>query len=336
MYPPAPASVDALATQRHYGDHIRPIWEELQRLGVAGEWHDRPPKHDRPIIVASSTDLQRVEVPAVFVEHGAGQTYLDARHPEGYAGGPKRGRVVLFICPSERVAEKNRKAYPKARSVVVGSPRLEWLRRARGRFSLDSPPPSPLAPAISFHWNCRTSPEARWAWPHYQTLTDWLEPDSIIGHGHPRSWPQLRRWWQAVGVETVDEFADVTLRASLYVVDNSSTMYEAAALGIPVVALNAPWYRRDVHHGLRFWDLIPGPQVDHPSELPAAIAEAPEWADKRDKISELVYSPSDGAARRAAEAIIETLDLWPSPLQDPSQHPPAEPTAAGLSSPPPR
>lgn len=317
--------VDAYASYTHYADHIRPIWEELENLGNQGTFWQPPhrPQGDRPIIVASSTDLIRVkDRPAIFVEHGAGQTYIDARHPEGYAGGPKRGTVELFVCPSERVAELNRKAYPRTRAVVVGSPRLEWLQRARATPA--SQPPQALAPspvpAVSFHWNCRTSPEARWAWPHYQTHGF----EGVLGHGHPRSYRQLSRWWESKGVETVERFEDLLARMSVYVCDNSSTIYEAAALRHPVVILNAPWYRREVHHGLRFWDLIPGPQVDHPSELADAIAEAPSWSDKRDRIAQLVYSPSDGAARRAAESIAEQFNPCLSPRSATSHHPPAE------------
>ena len=130
--------IDAYASQSHYHDHIWPIWEQLDDVGrfivhrslENLRAHDlvgaAPPPDRTPIIVAGTSDLMKVaRRPVVFVEHGAGQTYTTA-HP-GYAGGPGRGRVGLFLCPNETVADKNKKTYPKASSVVVGSPRVEWL-----------------------------------------------------------------------------------------------------------------------------------------------------------------------------------------------------------------
>jgi UDP-N-acetylglucosamine:LPS N-acetylglucosamine transferase len=56
-----------------------------------------------------------------------------------------------------------------------------------------------------------------------------------------------------MGIEPVRSFDDVIERANVYITDGSSTLYEFAAVGGPVVTLNPPFYRRDVHHGLRWW-----------------------------------------------------------------------------------
>ena len=50
------------------------------------------------------------------------------------------------------------------------------------------------------------------------------------------------------------DFDEVMERSTLYICDNSSTLYEFASTGRPVVVLNAPWFRRDIEHGLRFWE----------------------------------------------------------------------------------
>lgn len=278
LVPLAPL-IDAYASNRHYADHIRPIWNQLPNRGT---WWDAQPKSDGPFLVASGHDLRKIwPRPAILIEHGAGQTYVGGGARQGYAGGPGRGNVVLFVCPNERVAALNKKAYPQARTVVA-APRVEQLTKIVRE---------PEKPAVSFHWDCRVSPEARTAWPHYQTLD--LD---VLGHGHPRQWGQFRRWWQTKQVEPVESFEDVIRRASAYAVDNSSTLYEAAACGIPTVAMNAPWYRRDVHHGLRFWDLT-GRMVDHPDELEEALKDA----DVVDVST--VYPDLEGSAVRVVEQL---------------------------------
>ena len=134
----------------------------------------------------------------------------------------------------------------------------------------------------------------------------------MIGHGHPRAWPTLKIVYDHWGIEKVRSFDHVMSRADCYVVDNSSTLYEFAATGRPVVVLNCPRYRRDVHHGLRFWDHIPGIQCDSPEDLPGAIELAledpPELREIREEAVAAVYPQHDGhATDRAVEAL---LAVW--------------------------
>lgn len=308
-----------LASEPHYADHLLPV----QRLS-GGDWHGRraglrrlvalgvdadhrPPPPDALTVVASSSDLARTSGPAVMVNHGAGQTYpgdpRSAANPS-YTGGDGRERVVLNVCPGPADAAACREAQPDVPAVAVGSPRLDALH-GTGRGD---------AVVFAFHSDLHLVPETRWAFPAYEDALAAFCADApmpVVGHGHPRVWRLLDRFWRRVGAEPVAEWDRAVRRAALWVCDNSSTMYEAAALGVPVLALNAPWYRRDVEHGLRFWSHVPGLQVDAPDDLPAmveaALADPPEAVRLRERAVARVYgSYVDGhAAERAAAAIEE-------------------------------
>ena len=316
--------VDFYAGHRHYAEHLLPVWEALDP-DERGTFYGRRPAcywlgargipsaiatprrgGGPPVVVASFEDLRTARYlgrVTALLEHGAGQTYGD-RHASN-PGGIDRAGCRLFLCPSDRVAEANRKAYPDVPAVVVGCPKLDGVGGFRD-------PETPDRVAVSFHWNNPQAPESRWAFPHYSEAVKRLPPGSL-GHGHPRAWRFLDRFYRFAGLESVAEFSEVLERAAVYVCDNSSTLYEFAAIDRPVVVLNAPGYRRDVDHGLRFWELADvGVQCDQPEDLPAAIATAledpPEQAEKRRLAVAAVYPALDGqAAQRAAEALREHL-----------------------------
>lgn len=334
----------------HYIDHLAPIWRAMpaeargpffvpdalvahaQARGVNAHAGGRP-HPDWPLtIVSAFADLAKLrrDQRAILVEHGAGQTYFadpKGRHG-GWAGGDGRDRVDLFLCPNQHVADANEAAYPHARSVLVGCPKIDrWIPSgtptlARHRNEGDLQP----TVAVSFRWDCRLCPEARTAWPHYaahlRTLTEgeW----HVIGHGHPRAlYPgsDLTRSYLQAGIEIVPDFDQVLERADVYLCDNSSTAYEAAAAGLPVITLNAPWYRRDMNHGLRFWDAVPGLQVDDFHELPnrirTVLAGSAEDSVRRTRAAKQAFTYVDGTATaRAVEAILDHLERASAPLTE--------------------
>jgi hypothetical protein len=112
--------------------------------------------------------------------------------------------------------------------------------------------------------------------------------------------------WKGWQVPIVD--ADtVRRRASVLVADNTSLAYEMAHLMRNVVTLNAPWYRRDVEHGLRFWSHPPGTQVDSPDELYDLDLLKLEWSPEP---AEAAYGSSfnDGhAGMRAAAWLMSVI-----------------------------
>lgn len=319
--------IDFSAREQHFADHLTPIWWALPAdmrgrfhvaagiavpdVAVTAGWPD--PQQPGPVVCASWGDLQHVRRlgrPVVLSEHGAGQSYAGVRHPS-YAGGRHRETVDLFLVPNEQAAARNRRWYPAATITVVGSPRVDDLRRV-GRH-----PGGPTA-AVSFHWRCGVVRESGTAFDHYAahlaaTRTELAAAGiTLIGHGHPRILTKIRGIYDAAGIETVTGFRDVVARTDVLAVDNSSVMFEFAALNRPVVVLNSPHWRRNVHHGLRFWDAAPvGLNVDQAEHLARTIIEAftdpARIAERRRNIIDGVYPTATGGAARVAADAIATL-----------------------------
>lgn len=332
-------AVDAYASEPHYADHIVPVWQALDPDARCIFWTNSEPMYgrlapdvagsqlrigldtspnDRLTLVASFADLQAVRPrPVALIEHGAGQGYGDA-HPSN-PGGRERATVALFLCPNDHVAARDRTAWPQARVEVVGSPRLDYLARTRAGTIVNSgsrPESGGSVPCISFHWdNPQAPPESRWAFDHWRSALPQLAEvfPGVIGHAHPRVFPQLAAWYERAGIQPVQDFAEVLARADVYVCDNSSTIFEAAALGIPVALLDDPAWRSDVDLWPRFWRWADiGPRSADPQELVKLVADAladqePFPSRRLAMLNEVYPLHSDGgAADRAARAVEET------------------------------
>lgn len=292
--------VQFLATEPHYRDHLRPVYDALppKLRDVFASNVDELPRRGALTVVSSFGDYRLTTGPAVMFEHGAGFTF-EGNH-QSFAGGRNKQRVVLFCDTNQIGHERNIDAYPRARHVIVGCPKLDrWVGHRR------MPGPKPVV-AVSFHWDSRIAPETRWAFPHYVDVLAELQSwgYEVLGHGHPRAWAQLAPVWERYGFELVPTFSEVMERADLYIADATSTLYEFATVG-PVVVLNAPWYRRDVDQGLRFWRHVPGLQVDDPKDLRATIeaALAGDGEELRLEAVAATYPNLGKAARTAANAI---------------------------------
>lgn len=321
-----------LAFEPHHRDHLDPIMALLPeghapRVGKAAPGDIGLVPSYGALIRARRMGYTRI----VLAQHGAGQSYAGetrtARQP-GYPGGKDNADVGLFLVPNESSAHRWRSAYPKTPVAVVGCPKLETLPRKRDARNLtgeveprlvdpQAPHPAPgttrLAPsnpiiAVSFHWAAHFSPESGSAFQHFWPGVLRLQKlgYTVIGHGHPLR-TDLPGWYQRHGIEYVKTFDEVCRRADVYVCDNSSTIFEFASTGRPVVLLNSPQYRKRISHGLRFWEAADvGVQVDSVDDVPAAIERAlsEDWTARREAALDKVYAYRSGAARRAADAIL--------------------------------
>lgn len=329
--------IDFLATETHYFDHLEPIYRALPDE-YRGNFFISPKIHDcakksgfemdiylgkrvfsgnaGPIVTAASGDLNRANESGrmqIFCEHGAGQSYSN-RH-SSYAGGiGGRENVVLFLCPNEMAAARNRRYYPDVPAVAVGCPKLdEWHKKPI------KPRSNPPVVAISFHWECFVCSETRSAYSWFKTALPELakcKDFKLIGHGHPRMIGRIEAEYKRLGIEVVRDFKEVLERADCYVIDNSSTLFEFASTGRPVVVMNAPWYRRNMYHGLRFWEYVNiGVNCDNPRNLVDAIKlaleDTPEQKQLREQAVNAVYFVHDGtAAQKAVEAIIQVVETY--------------------------
>jgi len=321
--------VDFLAWAPHFLDHLLPVFQALpdERRGTfyvspallpyakargVDAKRFTATGGDNITVVSAYGDLGRAlrmgqSRRLVLMEHGAGFTFLQPN--SSYAGwGELRSRISLFLSTNEQVYRANKAKYPNTPNVICGCPKLDKWDKAREHPRTRTNPPTV---AISFHWDCQVVQEARSAFPFYRgALREMAKKYRLIGHAHPRIWGRIARTYREFGIEAVRSFDEVMERADLYVNDCSSTLYEFAYLDRPVVVLNCPWYRKNVHHGLRFWkhsdvgvncerigDLLPS--------VAQALADPPEQQEKRRRAVDYVYPVRGNAAEVAAEAICQ-------------------------------
>lgn len=307
-----------------YLDHLQPIWEAIpaerrdwvyvsdecwayaESLGLRPRRFREYLRQPGPMLIFSRAEVRRMPagVPIVFAEHGVGPNYGGKSHLDRLREQWANRMTALLTTPAQAPAHE--RLFP-GRVHVVGCPKLDrWHGFHKGR----SEPPTV---AFSHHWEQRIYPETRSAWPWDAEAWERVIASgryTMLGHKHPGDPRDIEGWCREHGVEFVSRFDEIMERADLFVADNTSTLYEFAATDRPVVVLSPPWYRRDVHHGVRFWEHIPGVECAVPEHLEACIEEALEDMPARRLIREqavtAVYGPLDGrATERAVEILLE-------------------------------
>lgn len=326
--------VDFLVTERHYVDHLKDIWFQLPDY-LRGDFYvpgklknytdqnnikikDISLKKDPSLVVVSSFgDLKKARNLApgskmILSEHGAGQSYADVNHP-AYIGGYDRAGCIAVLLPGEVHIKKHKIAHPTIPAYPVGCSKLD--KYINNLEELNSRPDTETI-AISFHWDCRVTQETRSLFKFYKRRIQDLARDyKIIGHGHPNDWLKFERFWQQIGIEPVKDFEEVIDRAWIYAIDNSSTLFEWAALDRPVIVLNGSLYRRNIEHGLRFWEFADiGVNCDKPKELDKAFDQALKDPIKikkrrREAINQ-IYNNLGSATETAAKTIEQIANDW--------------------------
>jgi hypothetical protein len=321
--------MDAFSSRPWYLDHIAPVWRALgpdagtlyvtahaasraELLGLDYEiWDNQPGPVTLVAAYGDLRDAHKIGRQTAYMEHGNGQTF-NVSHPS-YAGGshPARDACLVYLAPGPRTAEKLRATHPDTPVFEVGCPKLDTYVNRTPR-----PAGKPPVVVTSFHWDAQVCPETGSSFRYYANAVASLARGSefrVMGHGHPLAMRELRRWYDRQRIPIIETFEEVLDVADVYITDGSSTLFEAAAAHIPVVVLNSPKYRRDVEHGIRFWEASTvGPNVNAPLDLAPAVRRAlrllPEDVAERERCLDIVYSHRDGSsAERAATAIRSIL-----------------------------
>jgi hypothetical protein len=312
--PTPPTHVVCMAGSPHTRRHLQPVAD-------AGGWQFLRHPLQRDVegtlcVVCSVSDEDRAvragAAAVVLMEHGAGLSYTGLPPDNPWSGGRGLGmHRALFLAPGPEIAGRHAAAHPEIPVEIVGPVALDTWHGV-----MLQPHSKPVV-CISTHWDCHVLPETRSAWPWIWMALPAIaasEQWELVGHFHPHEnrtgvAQEKRRFFADLGVRVIEDFADVLVQADLFVSDNSSTLYEFAATGRPVLCLNPPWYRRDVQHGLRFWEAVPGLECDQPAELglciERALGDLPWLRKKRAAAVQACYGDKldGGATARAVDAI---------------------------------
>lgn len=314
--------IDFHASEPHYLDHLAPIWFALPNSN-RGTWHCGPgmeeyarargiegrniyADHGDVVVSASWSDArQGRDRFCVIMEHGVGQTY-EGNRPE-YAGGSGRDNVSLFLAPNDRVLRANQSATPGAEHAMVGMPWMDqWFGQPDSWFDTND------VPVATFHWNADFCDEAGNGFGYFRdAIVDMADIGPIFTSHHPRA-PEIGRWFRAKGLPVLEDFGAVMRHGSVLAFDNTSAGFMFAATDRPVVVMSPPHYRRDVEHGLRFWEFADvGVQCFDPALLAeafeTALSDPPSIADRRREITAELFPVRDGTA--AARAVVAILSL---------------------------
>jgi len=332
--------INFCATEPHYVEHLLPIYNNLPKK-YQGNFYVTSEKarkyaedkgfkktkvanikniNKQNYLVMASLLTQYKNHNVILLNHGIGQSYFNSSGEidRQYAGGKGRGHVKMFLHPNSVSSNKDKARYPNIPNEVVGSPRMDKYHSIKEILKEEKQKNEKPIIALSFHHSAKSIPETKSAFEHYTNLLRLLakrvDQYKIIGHGHPKTISTLSKEYKKYGIPIVEDFEEVLNRADLYICDNSTTLYDFASMDMPVIVLNAPWYRRDIEHGIRFWQYSNvGIQCEKDIEviknINKTLEDPVEIQKERRKIVNILYPYRDGkCGERAAKAIVDLLE----------------------------
>lgn len=238
---------------------IKPSYYNNQRELLIFLFNLEQSNKDLTYVVASYGNVRTLSqkgfpiIKFILIEHGAGQTYIS--DVPGWKRGSFKGseRIKLYLGTNSYCTEAFEENNPLTQCYTIGCPKTDSIKSEVPNLS------RPLV-VFSWHWDCSSVPETKSGFSYWQGEVLKIHQDDnknfrIAIHGHPRIQDQTILFARKHNIDFIRTFDSVIKEADIYVVDNSSTIYEFAITTKPVIILNNPFYRRDVNHGLRFWEL---------------------------------------------------------------------------------
>lgn len=328
--------IDFFGSQPHYLNHLEEIWRHVpdERKGLlTGSRVEIAPKsmNRDPVVVAGwqdAEDVLRTGRPIVLTEHGAGQVYTMCKLPNYINGDGRQVLGGILVLNSQQVA-LSQAAAPRVPVAAVGSPRMGALARLPLAGLQEDATTKTLV--LAFRWDAQIYvagtktriQEARSGWSDWRDnilqLAKRVPPRWRLAlHAHPRATNEIAEFAAANNIVYFHSQEQALQAATIWAQDNSSALWEAACLGIPVIHLQASVYRKKVSHGLRFynWANQTGPVVHDLAELESAIRmytengpTANKFRQGREEFARKHYQfdpdHPDEAGRRAAAQVVE-------------------------------
>lgn len=290
-------SVGYHATFTHYHRHLDPILDLLPQLGV-----EITGLQQRTMLVAGVPDIAKVKTAerVILLEHGAGQTYrIGNRVYDPQGDRLPLEAVTLYLATNQRIADHMAPRLPNATIAVVGCPaveRLYWrIQQSRRRRRI----------TFAVHWSSPLRvPEAGTSWPWSMDILRALIAKygpRVLVHAHPRIQHRvktdLRR--ARLDVDFEPDWDTAAALTNLLVVDNSSIIWEADAVGIPVALIDPPNWNPEADHGLRW-----GPEA---RRLPRITGPDLQGLSDARLANAAVFGVLDGSTRKAVDAILDHI-----------------------------
>ena len=325
--------IEFYGSMKHYIEHLVPIYNALK---VRGPFYvpptlikfakmkgiknpiqgDPPPVSKAPVAVASIIDLcksYRFPRPVIFTDHGVGFSYRLGSSCCPGGSGP-RHRVNLFLSSNNHSARRDIIKNPETAVAVSGCSRMDRWHEQKDKLNEKLKTKAPII-VMSTHWDCKISPYSRSAFYHMEGAVPMLREKygkRFFLSAHIKIQIMIREKARYYGVPFLSDFNTVLRKASLYIMDQGSTLYEFASMDRPVVAYNCPYYdkRFDGDFGMRFWEHCPGIQCDEAINMLDVVEEALSdpihYREMRERAVSYIYAYTDGkCAERAAKAITE-------------------------------